>query len=252
MTKYILIINLTLLIIHELDAIKRKEWKMFFLLKDLSEEVAYRIFTLLHIPFLMAILYFLISGTNLQQNILNLCISIFLVFHGVIHYLFRKKESNKFTNGFSNIIIYSMSIIAMLSLYFLIANNTSAAQSFDNTLTEHFNAIKTRDINKLMQTVNNGNLTLILPNGVIGKTSSEYRKINEDWFSEKNWQIETKLIDSKIIDNIGYATVQVNYTDIDEKNEKYSFKYYLHLIFERKEDGWKLIYDQNTIIREKI
>ena len=35
---------ISLLLIHEMDAIRTKEWKMFIILKDMADETAYKIF----------------------------------------------------------------------------------------------------------------------------------------------------------------------------------------------------------------
>ena len=43
-------INVSLILVHEMDAIRCKEWKMFIMLKDIKEEYGYLIFTLLHLP----------------------------------------------------------------------------------------------------------------------------------------------------------------------------------------------------------
>ena len=52
---------LTLLFVHEMDAVRRKEWKMFIVLKDMEDEKACHIFLLLHIPLYLMILLLLIS-----------------------------------------------------------------------------------------------------------------------------------------------------------------------------------------------
>lgn len=41
MTDFLLYLGLTLLFVHEMDAIRRKEWKMFIFLKDLNEDLEY-------------------------------------------------------------------------------------------------------------------------------------------------------------------------------------------------------------------
>lgn len=41
MNTAIFILMLSLLVIHEMDAIRSKEWKMFIVLKDMADEKAY-------------------------------------------------------------------------------------------------------------------------------------------------------------------------------------------------------------------
>ena len=64
---FLFFINLSLLVIHEFDAIRRKEWRLFVFLKDLEDELAYQIFTLLHLPFLLLIFWFLTQATAPSQ-----------------------------------------------------------------------------------------------------------------------------------------------------------------------------------------
>jgi len=51
--------NLALLITHELDAIQCHEWRMFPFICQLNDELAYRVFTILHVPLLALIFWFL-------------------------------------------------------------------------------------------------------------------------------------------------------------------------------------------------
>jgi len=42
--------NFSLLLLHEMDAIRAKEWKMFAVLKNMNEQNGYIVFSLLHLP----------------------------------------------------------------------------------------------------------------------------------------------------------------------------------------------------------
>ncbi len=87
---------------HEMDAIRRQEWKMFIILKDMQEEKAYAMFTLLHIPLYAAILYLLLSPNVLIGFYIT---DVFLIAHTIIHFIFGKKPSNQFTGKISKAII---------------------------------------------------------------------------------------------------------------------------------------------------
>lgn len=43
-------LNLALLLVHELDAVRRQQWRMFALLNRLDDERAHQLFALLHVP----------------------------------------------------------------------------------------------------------------------------------------------------------------------------------------------------------
>lgn len=113
---YLFIINISLLILHEMDAIRRKEWKLFIILKNMNEERGYLVFSLLHLPLCLVILYFIMNSGNLYYHIFTLVVNIFLIFHGGIHLLFRNKSGNEFSGVYSYTIIYFMSLIAALQL----------------------------------------------------------------------------------------------------------------------------------------
>ncbi|MCY6960251.1 DUF6713 family protein [Clostridium brassicae] len=113
-------LNFSLILLHEMDAIRQKEWKMFIFLKDMKEDVAYWIFTVIHLPLYFAVIVLLLSGDGKYQMTLSIGLDIFIVFHTIIHYVFKNKINNGFNNIFSNLIINTGCIISLLhiSIYF--------------------------------------------------------------------------------------------------------------------------------------
>ncbi len=107
------IINLSLLFVHEMDAVKNCEWRMFAVLKNMADEKASRLFILLHIPLYGAVLLMLVSPA---QQVLFYIIDIFLIFHAVIHFGFRHHKNNAFSSVLSWVFIYSMGIISAVHL----------------------------------------------------------------------------------------------------------------------------------------
>ncbi|XVL60972.1 hypothetical protein PWP87_04070 [Paenibacillus amylolyticus] len=53
--------NLSLFLLHEMDAIRRSEWKLFMVLKDMEDDKAYRYFTWIHLPMYTIILSLLLA-----------------------------------------------------------------------------------------------------------------------------------------------------------------------------------------------
>lgn len=100
------------MILHEMDAIYRKEWKMFAVLNKLPEKTAYLIFSLFHLPLFLIIFYLMQTNFNLIFLVLN----YFLIIHTFIHWLLKKHPGNNFRSGYSNVIITLMGVIAFLSL----------------------------------------------------------------------------------------------------------------------------------------
>nr|WP_233454082.1 DUF6713 family protein [Brevibacillus parabrevis] len=105
-------INFSLLLLHEMDAIRAKEWKMFAILKDMDDGRAFKVFTILHLPLYAILLYSFIS----QQIVSFIIIDVFLIFHSIIHYFFEKHPNNNFTNTYSRLLIYPMGVLGVLHL----------------------------------------------------------------------------------------------------------------------------------------
>jgi hypothetical protein len=83
-----------------MDAVKTKEWKMIIWLKDLHDEKAYAVFLIAHLPLYFAAIFTLVQPYEPARAILFFIIDIFLVFHAIIHFGFRKHHHNRFKPKF--------------------------------------------------------------------------------------------------------------------------------------------------------
>jgi len=110
--------NISMLILHEMDAIYRKEWMMLYPVNRLEQNTAHVLFTGMHFFLFMAIFimmhnYFiyLFWGMN-----------IFGILHLAIHLLFTKHRNNNMNNIFSLVIIFLMALISFISAacYYLV------------------------------------------------------------------------------------------------------------------------------------
>lgn len=107
------IINISLLLVHEMDAVRNREWRMFIVLKDMEDEKACRIFVLAHVPLYVAALFLLMSPAKL---IVFYVLDVLLILHAVIHFGFRHHKHNAFTSTISKAIIYMMAAISAVHL----------------------------------------------------------------------------------------------------------------------------------------
>ncbi|NLV68192.1 MAG: hypothetical protein GXY14_11035 [Spirochaetes bacterium] len=110
--KILLWINISLLYVHELDAVRRREWRMMIFSDRVSDETAYIIFTALHVPLFFII--FLMVET--QFNLIYWSVSIFGLFHFFIHYIFRKHSENRMLNVFSRTIILLILLVSITGI----------------------------------------------------------------------------------------------------------------------------------------
>ena len=109
--------NLALFLLHEMDAIRRSEWRLFIVLKDLEDSKAYQVFTFIHLFLYVIILSLLFSQ---YQTITFWVLDIFFIIHAILHLLFERHPRNEFKNTFSRAIIYSMGMLAAIHLFFFI------------------------------------------------------------------------------------------------------------------------------------
>lgn len=112
----IFMVNVSLILIHEMDAIRNKEWKMFVFLKNIEQNKASKIFILLHLPIYIGLLYFMHGDYYGFKPRVYLALDIFLIFHSIIHFLFRRHKENGFESVFSNFIIYSMGLLSIFHI----------------------------------------------------------------------------------------------------------------------------------------
>jgi hypothetical protein len=107
-------LNLALLLAHELDAVRRQEWRMFAFLNRLDDERAHQLFTLLHVPLFILIFWFLSRPPQPIYFWFQLVIDIFLVIHLGLHLLFRNHPANAFDNPFSMGLIAGMALLGLV------------------------------------------------------------------------------------------------------------------------------------------
>lgn len=109
-----------MILIHEMDAIKCNEWKMFIILKDMKESIGYILFTLVHLPLYFICLIAIFNSTNYYFNSKgSVWIDILFILHSIIHYLFRNNKDNGFNNMFSQCVIYGMFLISIMRIILL-------------------------------------------------------------------------------------------------------------------------------------
>lgn len=104
--------------LHEMDAVRCKEWKLMKFICDINDELAYRIFNIFHLP--LYLVYILVVLTAADTYLYNFFIgfNIFLIFHAILHYYFKRYPHNTF-NSFSYAIIYGMACCAVAELFWV-------------------------------------------------------------------------------------------------------------------------------------
>lgn len=100
MGDYIFFLGLSLLLTHELDAIRCSEWRVFPLTASMNDTRGYHVFTLLHIP-LFALLFWALSDTGEARTRVIIGLDLFFIVHVALHIGFRKHPAYAFAGPFS-------------------------------------------------------------------------------------------------------------------------------------------------------
>lgn len=119
-TNLLFLFLLSLLMVHELDAIRRREWRMFIILNKMDDERAFQIFSLLHIPLLMVIFWFITAPSAIVVFWFQVVLDTFLIVHKFLHDSFQRHPNNEFTTPFSKRVINLMAIVGFVHLIFIL------------------------------------------------------------------------------------------------------------------------------------
>lgn len=110
-------VNVAWLFTHELDAIYRYEWRIFQTFvpfyNRMSDEAAYRTFTLLHLPLFAGVLW------AMPYQPFQVGFNVFLLVHVGLHWFFRNHPENQFKDWFSWLLIAGSAPLAVLHLILL-------------------------------------------------------------------------------------------------------------------------------------
>ncbi len=110
--------GLSLILLHEMDAVRCKEWRIFPGLSQLNEKTGYVLFLFLHVPLFYWIFW---QITNSQCiNEFRIGFDVFLIIHFVIHLMFLKHKKNEFKDLISWIVITGSGICGALDLILIV------------------------------------------------------------------------------------------------------------------------------------
>ncbi len=112
---FFFLVGFVLILTHEMDAIRSREWTIFPLLSRLREKTGYYVFTALHIPLYLVIFWGLYSANGLNHNVIK-GLDIFFIVHIFLHLLLLKNPKNQFRSVFSWVIILGSGIAGSLDL----------------------------------------------------------------------------------------------------------------------------------------
>ncbi|MCF6268629.1 MAG: hypothetical protein L3J41_02860 [Melioribacteraceae bacterium] len=113
----IFLIGLSLILIHEMDAIRCKEWRIFPGLSLLKDKTGYIIFLFAHIPIFYFLVWQLTSSSDIET--FRMGFDIFLILHLGLHVLYLKHKNNEFKDWISWTIILGSAMCGFFDLIIL-------------------------------------------------------------------------------------------------------------------------------------
>ncbi len=107
-------LGLSLLTMHEMDAIRCREWRIFPGLSLLSDQLGQIIFLFAHIPIFFLMFWHMTHSKNIEAFMDGF--SIFMMVHLGLHILFLKHKNNEFKDWISWTIIIGAGLCGLLDL----------------------------------------------------------------------------------------------------------------------------------------
>jgi len=101
MSVLFLLLGISLLIVHEMDAVRNAEWNLIAFLPENHEENGYRWFAGLHIPLLALLLWGVFVTADPVRHAVRIGFDFFLIGHLLLHLVFSRHPRNRFTSAFS-------------------------------------------------------------------------------------------------------------------------------------------------------
>jgi Family of unknown function (DUF6713) len=108
------------LLMHEMDAIDKKEWRLMFVLRKLPDEGALRWFVLLHLPLFVGLLALVAAGPSSTTRWIEGSVDVFLIVHAALHESLSRTGDKAFANTFSRWLIWSAALFGAAHLVYLL------------------------------------------------------------------------------------------------------------------------------------
>lgn len=109
------LLGFCLLLTHEMDAIRCKEWRIFPFTSKMGDETGYLTFTAVHIPLYALLIWGLFGGGDVNRALI-VGLDAFFIVHVLLHLLFINHPDNKFRSAFSWVLIVGAGIFGVVDL----------------------------------------------------------------------------------------------------------------------------------------
>jgi lysylphosphatidylglycerol synthetase-like protein (DUF2156 family) len=99
--KLLIHLMLALLFTHELDAMTQSEWRLLYVLRDLSDDEGRWWFVAIHVPLFWALIALTYHAQAKAQHISRIGLAVFCIVHALLHLRLRNDPLSAFTTPLS-------------------------------------------------------------------------------------------------------------------------------------------------------
>ncbi len=108
-------LGLALICLHEMDAIRCREWRIFPGLSFLDDRIGFLVFMIAHVPLFSGVFWFVVHDTPQRRFCVGF--DVFLIAHLIAHILYLKHKRNEFRDGLSWSIIIGAGLCGLVDLF---------------------------------------------------------------------------------------------------------------------------------------
>jgi len=119
MADLLFFLGVSLLLMHEMDAIDKEEWRLMFVLRKLPREGALRWFITLHLPLFVGLLFLVAAGPSSTTRWIEGGVDVFLIAHAALHENLSRTGDRAFANNFSRTLILLAAAFAAAHLAYV-------------------------------------------------------------------------------------------------------------------------------------
>ncbi len=120
--------GVSLLIVHEMDAVGQAEWRLLFFLRDMSDQAAYPIFITLHIPAVFLVFWLGQNPKSSIRSVFRAVAAAFLLGHAIIHHRLVGAPEYGFHGLLSETLIYGAALCGIAYLLLLLVQHRARAR----------------------------------------------------------------------------------------------------------------------------
>jgi ketosteroid isomerase-like protein len=144
-----------------------------------------------------------------------------------------------------------MKIMLLLLALAISPSACASAPPLRPAVETHLRAVRTRNLDALLPTLTGGSdLRMILPSGFQYATRAQYIAFHRRWFATNdNGRFDPEIVHLVESPRLGHALIKLRYRASTPTAAVQDVSSWLALTFALEDGGWRLVFDQSTLIQ---